>query len=62
MKEILINGCRFWEDGFHSIWNETRIWGTNGKTTEVFFVPDEYLLSEEDFKKECTRIYNNFFK
>lgn len=62
MRQHIVNDVKFWEDGMHSIWKETRIWGTNGSTKEVFFVPDEYLTSEENFKKECERLYNNYFK
>lgn len=61
MREFIFNGCKFWEDGLHSIFKETRIWGTNGRTTKAFFVPDEYLNSKEDFEKECKRLYNNYF-
>lgn len=61
-RSCIIDGIKFEEDGFHSIWKETRILAGDGIIKETFFVPIEYLTTEEDFKKECQRLYNNFYK
>ncbi len=63
MRKCIIEGINFEEDGLHTIWKEARILGDKkGIIKEAFFVPIEYLQTDEDFKKECQRLYNNFYK
>jgi hypothetical protein len=60
--EMIINGIKFWMDGMHSIFHETRICANSGMSqNEIFFVPDEYLTDDNSIKREYERLYHNFF-
>lgn len=57
--EFSYEGWDFKLDGFNEIQKAYKVTAKKGDLTEAMFVEPKYLLSKEDYIKECKRFYTN---